>query len=66
MLSLERIRRITECFNNLKQGDIVVSFPVTFDEQGVHGIGFSNKYPGGYSERIVINEMMSIKVPNGL
>ena len=51
---------------NLKQGDIVVSFPVTFDEQGVHGIGFSNKYPGGYSERIVINEMMSIKVPNGL
>jgi threonine dehydrogenase-like Zn-dependent dehydrogenase len=50
----------------LKQGDIVVSFPVTFDEQGVHGIGFSNKYPGGYSERIVINEMMSIKVPNGL
>ena len=22
--------------NNLKQGDIVVSFPVTFDEQGVH------------------------------
>ena len=52
--------------NNLKQGDIVVSFPVTFDEQGVHGIGFSNKYPGGYSERIVITEMMSIKVPNGL
>ena len=52
--------------NNLKQGDIVVSFPVTFDEQGVHGIGFSNKYPGGYSERIVINEIMSIKVPNGL
>ena len=52
--------------NNLKQGDIVVSFQVTFDEQGVHGIGFSNKYPGGYSERIVINEMMSIKVPNGL
>ena len=52
--------------NNLKQGDIVVSFPVTFDEQGVHGIGFSNKYPGGYSERIVINEMMSIKVRNGL
>ena len=52
--------------NNLEQGDIVVSFPVTFDEQGVHGIGFSNKYPGGYSERIVINEMMSIKVPNGL
>jgi len=52
--------------NNLKAGDIIVSFPVTFDEQGVHGVGFSNKYPGGYAERIVANEMMSIKVPNGL
>jgi threonine dehydrogenase-like Zn-dependent dehydrogenase len=52
--------------NNLKSGDIIVSFPVTFDEQGIHGVGFSNKYPGGYSERIVANEMMSIKVPNGL
>ena len=52
--------------NNLAQGDIVVSFPVTFDEQGIHGVGFSNKYPGGYSERIVLNELMSIKVPNGL
>jgi threonine dehydrogenase-like Zn-dependent dehydrogenase len=52
--------------NNLKAGDVIVSFPVTFDEQGIHGVGFSNKYPGGYSERIVANEMMSIKVPNGL
>ena len=52
--------------SSLKQGDIIVSFPVTFDEQGIHGVGFSNKYPGGYSERIVANEMMSIKVPNGL
>jgi threonine dehydrogenase-like Zn-dependent dehydrogenase len=52
--------------NNLKAGDIIVSFPVTFDEQGLHGVGFSNKYPGGYAERIVANEMMSIKVPNGL
>jgi threonine dehydrogenase-like Zn-dependent dehydrogenase len=52
--------------NNLKVGDVIVSFPVTFDEQGIHGVGFSNKYPGGYCERIVDNEMMSIKVPNGL
>jgi threonine dehydrogenase-like Zn-dependent dehydrogenase len=52
--------------NNLKAGDIIVSFPVVFDESGIHGVGFSNKYPGGYSERIIANEMMSIKVPNGL
>ena len=52
--------------NNLKIGDTIVSFPITFDEQGVHGVGFSNKYPGGYSEMLVANEMMAIKVPNGL
>lgn len=52
--------------NNLKVGDTIVSFPITFDEQGVHGVGFSNKYPGGYSEMLVANEMMAIKVPNGL
>lgn len=52
--------------NNLKIGDTIVSFPITFDESGVHGVGFSNKYPGGYSEMLVANEMMAIKVPNGL
>jgi threonine dehydrogenase-like Zn-dependent dehydrogenase len=52
--------------SNLKAGDIVVSFPVTFDEQGVHGVGFSNKYPGGYAEKLIVNELMSLKVPNGL
>ena len=51
---------------NLKTGDIIVSFPVTFDDQGIHGVGFSNKYPGGYAEKLVANEMMAIKVPNGL
>jgi len=52
--------------SNLAIGDTIVSFPVAFDASGLHGVGFSNKYPGGYSERMVVNEMMSIKVPNGL
>ncbi|QQS25748.1 MAG: zinc-binding dehydrogenase [Actinomycetota bacterium] len=51
---------------NLKIGDVVVGMPVAFDEQGVHPIGYSNKYPGGYSEMIVMNELLGIKVPNGL
>src|SRR5450432_1027354 len=52
--------------SNLAAGDVVVSMPVAFDTGGVHGIGFSNKYPGGYSELMVLNEMLSMKVPNGL
>ena len=40
--------------------------PVVFDNSGLHGIGFSNSYNGGYAELMVLNEMMGIKVPAGL
>lgn len=52
--------------NNLAVGDVVVSMPVTFDARGVHAIGFSNTYPGGYAELMVLNEMLAMKVPTGL
>ena len=52
--------------DNLTVGDIVVSTPMAFDAGGLHPLGFSNLYPGGYAERMVINEMLSIKVPAGV
>ncbi len=52
--------------DNLKVGDVIVSMPVAFDATGLHGIGFSNAYPGGYAELMVINELMGIQVPDGL
>ncbi len=52
--------------SNLKTGDIVVSLPVAFDAAGLHAIGFSNIYNGGYAELMVLNEMVGIKVPSGL
>ncbi len=52
--------------DNLKAGDVIVSMPVVFGADGLHAIGFSNTYPGGYAEMIVLNEMLGIKVPNGL
>jgi threonine dehydrogenase-like Zn-dependent dehydrogenase len=51
---------------NLSVGDIVVSLPVNFDASGVHGIGFSNTYNGGYAELMVVNDLLGIKVPTGL
>jgi threonine dehydrogenase-like Zn-dependent dehydrogenase len=51
---------------NLKVGDVIVSMPVAFDIQGLHSLGFSNIYNGGYAELMVLNELMGIKVPNGL
>ena len=40
--------------------------PVAFDAAGVHAIGFSNRYPGGYAELMVLNDLLAMKVPNGL
>jgi threonine dehydrogenase-like Zn-dependent dehydrogenase len=50
----------------LRAGDVVVSMPAAFDADGVHPIGFSNRYPGGYAELMVLNEMLAIDVPAGL
>ena len=51
---------------NLKVGDVVVSMPVNFDATGLHPLGYSNVYNGGYAELMVLNELLGIKVPTGL
>jgi threonine dehydrogenase-like Zn-dependent dehydrogenase len=51
---------------SLKVGDVVVSMPAAFDAAGVHPLGFSNIYPGGYAEHMVLNELLAMKVPDGL
>jgi threonine dehydrogenase-like Zn-dependent dehydrogenase len=51
---------------NLAVGDLIVSLPIAFDTNGVHALGFSNVYNGGYAEQMVLNEMLGIKVPAGL
>jgi threonine dehydrogenase-like Zn-dependent dehydrogenase len=52
--------------SHLAVGDVVVSMPLVFDATGVHPIGFSNTYPGGYAEYMALNELLAIKVPAGL
>ncbi len=51
---------------NLNIGDVVVSLPVAFDATGLHAVGFSNVYNGGYAELMVLNELVAIKAPGGL
>ena len=51
---------------HLAVGDVVVSMPVVFDDTGLHPIGFSNAYPGGYAEYMALNELLAIRVPAGL
>jgi threonine dehydrogenase-like Zn-dependent dehydrogenase len=52
--------------STLKVGDVVVGMPVAFDERGLHTLGYSNLYNGGYAEQMVLSELLAIKVPNGL
>lgn len=51
---------------NASVGDIVVSMPVAIGPTGVHPVGYSNDYPGGYGELMVLSDPLLIKVPNGL
>ncbi|MDQ3107208.1 MAG: zinc-binding dehydrogenase [Actinomycetota bacterium] len=47
-------------------GDRVVSLPVVIGPGGMHSIGYSNDYPGGYGELMALSAMLLLKVPNGL
>jgi len=46
----------------LRTGQRVVSLPAAFDGDGVHAVGYSNRYPGGYGELMVLNEDLAIVV----
>lgn len=50
----------------LKPGTRVVSVPRVFDGTGGHTVGYSNRFPGGYAERMVLSEALLLPVPEGL
>jgi len=50
----------------LKTGTRVVSMPLAVGASGVHGVGYSNDYPGGYGELMRLSELFLLPVPNGL
>jgi threonine dehydrogenase-like Zn-dependent dehydrogenase len=50
----------------LKAGTRIVSMPVTMHNGGMEALGFSNRLPGGFAERMLLSEAMVLEVPNGL
>ena len=50
----------------LKAGTRVVSVPVTLTSGGMEALGFSNRLPGGFAERMLLSEALILEVPNGL
>ena len=50
----------------IKTGTAVVALPLIRKANGMHGIGLSASAPGGYAERVVVEEAFMMPLPNGL
>lgn len=55
-----------DCQRSLSGGTRVCSMPVLLRPGSLYGIGYSNDFPGGYGEYMVLSEMLLLPVPNGL
>ncbi len=52
--------------DRFKAGTRVVSMPVNLSPTRFDAVGYSNLYPGGFAERMILTEMLLLEVPNGL
>ncbi|MCL2428049.1 MAG: zinc-binding dehydrogenase [Alphaproteobacteria bacterium] len=50
----------------LRPGSLVTSVPRLIDQGQAHVVGYSNVFPGGYAERMLLSEQLLLPVPNGL
>ncbi|WP_410574727.1 zinc-binding dehydrogenase [Amycolatopsis sp. cmx-4-61] len=50
----------------LAVGTPVVTLPLVRHGAEVHAVGLSAKAPGGYAERVLVQEALTLAVPNGL
>jgi 2-desacetyl-2-hydroxyethyl bacteriochlorophyllide A dehydrogenase len=49
-----------------KPGTRVVGMPYVTGPHGSEYVGYSNRYPGGFAEKMVLTEKLLFEVPNGL
>jgi threonine dehydrogenase-like Zn-dependent dehydrogenase len=52
--------------SRIAEGTPVVSFPLLRSAGGVHPTGLSVHAPGGYAEQLLVQDALSLPVPNGL
>jgi threonine dehydrogenase-like Zn-dependent dehydrogenase len=50
----------------LPVGTRICSMPVVVGPNGPEGVGYSNRYPGGLAEHMVLQEALLLPVPDGL
>jgi threonine dehydrogenase-like Zn-dependent dehydrogenase len=51
---------------NLRRGTSVVALPLLRRGKDVHGIGLSRMAPGAYAEQLLVEQSLTLAVPNGL
>lgn len=54
------------CERKLRRGDRVCSMPMVPIGDRIAGVGYSNEFPGGYGERMVLGEQWLLRVPDSL
>jgi threonine dehydrogenase-like Zn-dependent dehydrogenase len=52
--------------HGLKPGTRVCAMPVMIEADGPKGMGYSNRYIGGYAEQMLLSAPLMLEVPNGL
>ncbi|HZZ87954.1 MAG TPA: zinc-binding dehydrogenase, partial [Caulobacteraceae bacterium] len=57
---------VLESSGSFKAGDVVVSLPVLLSATGGDSIGLSSNTPGAFAENLLLSEVMTLRVPNGL
>ncbi|MBV9842741.1 MAG: zinc-binding dehydrogenase [Sphingomonadaceae bacterium] len=55
-----------ETAGTFKPGTLVVGLPYVTGPKGADYVGYSNDYPGGFAERMVLTERLLFAVSNGL
>lgn len=58
-----RVLELGPGVSNLAPGDVVTSMPMLITPQGPAVVGYSNVYPGGYAQRMLLTGAMCLKVP---
>ncbi len=49
--------------NRLRPGDLVVAQPAMPTPEKVHVVGYSNEFPGGYAERMLLSAPLCLRIP---
>jgi threonine dehydrogenase-like Zn-dependent dehydrogenase len=62
-----RVLEVGDGVEGYAPGDLLLNSPLVIDPQGVpHCVGYASDYPGGLGDRVVVQAVGQIKIPDGV